>query len=131
MMKLGIAVLALSAALFAAVIPAGASDASDVAPKGQKWGSHGNITQADADAAGSYALAARLQAQENFSVSEWTSLPDTYLTSNLQTLFSRPGPARFFTESQLQELRMLAMQRGVALPAATHAVSSGPQPQTT
>ena len=138
MVKLGIAVLALSAALFAAVGPAGASDAldtSDVAPEGQQWGTHGNITQAAADAAGSYAAAARLQAQENFNIGEWTSLPGTYLTSNLQTLFSRPGPARFYTEAQLQQLQMLAMQRGVVLLTLTSAVSSGPQsgpqPQTT
>lgn len=128
MMKLGIAVLALSAALFAAIIPAGASD---LAPQGQQWGTHGNITQAAADAAGSYAQAAVLQAQENFNVSEWMALPEPYLTSNLQTLFSRPGAARFFTEAQLQQLRTLATQRGVAIPAATPAVDSGPQSQAT
>lgn len=128
MVKLGIAVLALSAALFAVVGPAGASD---VAPTAQQWGSHGNITQADADAAGSYALAGRLQAQENFSVNEWTSLPGTYLASNLQTLFSSPGPARFYTEEQLAQLRALATQQGIALPAVTRAVSSGPEPQGT
>jgi hypothetical protein len=126
MIKLGIAVLALSAALFAVVIPAGASD---VAPQGQQWGTHGNITQAAADAAGSYAQAAVLQAQENFSVGEWMALPDAYLTSNLQTLFGKPGPARFFTEAQLEQLRTLAAQRGVALPVATPSVDSGHQSQ--
>jgi hypothetical protein len=127
-MKLGMAVLALSGALFAAgSIPAGAHGLA----KGQEWGSHGNITQADADTAGSYAMAGISQAQQNFSVAEWTSLPEASLTSNLQTLFSTPGAARFFTEDQLQQLRMLATQRGVALPAATPAVNAGPQPQTT
>jgi acyl-coenzyme A thioesterase PaaI-like protein len=128
MMKLGIAALALSAASFAAVGPA---DASDVAPEGQQWGSHGNITQAAADAAGSYAAAGRLQAQQNFSLAEWTSLPETYLTSNLQALFGHPGPARFYTEEQLEQLRMLATQRGVVLFALTPAVSSGPEPRAT
>ena len=73
----------------------------------------------------------RLQAQANFNIGEWTSLPDAYLTSNLQTLFSHPGPARFYTEEQLEALRMLATQRGVVLPAVTPAVSSGPEPRAT
>jgi hypothetical protein len=124
-MKLGITVFALSGGLFAAgSIPAGANDLA----KGQQWGSHGNVSQAAADEAGSYALAARQQAQENFSLGEWTTLPDAFLVSNRQTLFSTPGATRFFTEDQVQQLRALATQRGVALPAAAPtAVSSRPQ----
>lgn len=127
MIKLGIALLALSAALFVAVIPAGASDIAD----DQQWGTHGNITQAAADAAGSYAAAARLQAQANFSIGEWSALPETYLTSNLQTLFNTPGAARFFTEGQLAQLRSLATQHSVAIPIATPGVSVSHEPQGT
>ena len=84
-------------------------------PRVSEWGTHGNVTQAAADAAGSYAAAARLQAQQNFSLAEWTSLPDGFLTSNLQTLFSNPGARRLLAEGQLEQLRALATQRGVAL----------------
>jgi len=126
--KVGIAVLTLSGALLAVgSIPAGANDLENDPAKGQQWGTHGNIAQAAADEAGSYAAAARLQAQENFNLAEWGSLPETYLTSNLQTLFSRPGPARFYTEDQVQQLRALAAQHNVAIPAATApAADSGP-----
>jgi acyl-coenzyme A thioesterase PaaI-like protein len=122
-MKLGIATLTLSGALFAmSSVPAGADDLGE----DQGWGAHGNISQAAADAAGSYAAAGVLQAQQNFNVAEWSSLPAPYLTSNVQTLFSRPGPARFYTEEQLEQLRMLAAQRGIALPVATAVAESGP-----
>ena len=94
-------------------IPAGANILAETS-----GGPHGNISQAAADSAGSYAAAARMQAQQNFSLAEWTSLPEGFLTSNLQTLFSNPGARRLLAEGQLQQLRVLAMQRGIALPPA-------------
>jgi hypothetical protein len=112
--------------LFAAgSIPAGADDLAE----DQRWDTHGNVSRATADEAGSYAEAARLQAQQNFSLAEWTSLPDGFLTSNLQTLFSNPGARRLLAEGQLPQLRALATQRGVALsPAAPAGIAADTLP---